>query len=48
MTFWKTLRWICALLYVAIVAIAWFGSSTNFPGASEVDPNIRPAPLIVR
>lgn len=44
MNFWKTLRWIGALLFVAMVLLAWLVAT---PKANQDDGTIA-VPIIVR
>jgi hypothetical protein len=44
MNFWKALRWIGALLFVAMLVLAWLVAT---PKATE-DDGSRVAPVIVR
>jgi hypothetical protein len=44
MNFWKALRWISALLFVAMVLLAWL---VSIPRSMD-DDGTRAAPVIVR
>lgn len=46
MNFWSLLRWISALLFVALVLLAWLGAER--PDSGALEDNGRAAPRIVR
>lgn len=48
MTFWTTLRWVGALIFVLMVLVSWLGAPRNGTDSGSSDPPARPAPIIVR
>lgn len=47
MKFWNMLRWIGALLFVAIVVASWFGADRNSSSANSTEADAHPTPFIV-
>lgn len=45
MTFWKALRWIGSIMFIALFIAAWMAST---PTSSNTDQVLPSAPVIVR
>jgi hypothetical protein len=46
MKFWKTLRWLAALAFIAIFAVSWLGIGHEGASNKSRDPAPRSAPTI--